>query len=90
MTIVDFEKWLWQNEKVKIFVRAPKSTNIKVENPDAPMFSSANTVRQFKQNRLANMMGDLEYIIFTASLEPASDDMKLIELRKGYREHNII
>lgn len=89
MTVRDFEKWLWKNEKVKIFVRAPLASQIKVDNVDAPMFSSSNTVRQFKQMRLASMLENFEYSILTAGLEEASDDLKLIELRKGYREHNI-
>ena len=90
MTVRDFEKWLWQNEKVKIFVRAPLSTNIRIENPDAPMFSSANSVRQFKQMRLNTMLENLDYVIFTATMQEAPDDLKVLDLRKGYREHNII
>ena len=89
MTVLEFEKWIWQHEKVKVFVRAKKDTEIKIENSDMPMFSSTNNVRQFKQLRLAPILENFEYVIFTASLAEAADEMKLLELRKDYRDHNI-
>ncbi|MBQ7738156.1 MAG: hypothetical protein IJT59_00675 [Desulfovibrionaceae bacterium] len=90
MNILEFENWAWQHEKVKVFVRAPLSTQVKVDSPDAAMFSSGNTVRQFKQMRLSVILENLEYVIFDASMNEASGDMKLLDLRKGYREKNII
>ena len=90
MIPADVEKWIWQHEKVKIFIRADPRINIRIENPDTQMFSSTNTVRQFKNMRLTPILGELEYIILTADLSEAKDDMKLLDLRKGYRENHIM
>ena len=90
MIPADVEKWIWQHEKVKIFIRADPRTNIRIENPETQMFSSTNNVRQFKNMRLTPILGELEYIILTANLSEAKDDMKLLDLRKGYRENHIM
>ena len=90
MNVLDFEQWVWQHEKVKIFVRADPSTNIQLDHPDNPMFSSTNTIKQFKSLRLAPMLGNIRYIILLPNMKEASDEMKLMDVRKGYRDAGMV
>lgn len=89
MNVLDFEKWIWEREKVKIFVRADPHTTIRVEDPEIKMFASTNTIRQFKMLRLQPILGTLEYVILTHDLKEARDSMTLMDLRKGYRDNYI-